>query len=106
MFDNAGKLEDLNVLINSAFDTSDENLKSIVDNTTKITETGESVGPYIDSKGNPLYSTEEEKKEMIEKSAEDFQKLNEDSKMFILGYMVGIQQERLKQNPDDKIKEK
>ena len=44
------------------------------------------------------------KKEMIEKSAEDFQKLNEDSKMFILGYMVGIQ--RLKQNPDDKIKEK
>ena len=45
------------------------------------------------------------KKEMIEKSAEDFQKLNEDSKMFILGYMVGIQQERLKQNPDDKIKE-
>ena len=29
------------------------------------------------------------KKEMIEKSAEDFQKLNEDSKMFILGYMVG-----------------
>ena len=47
------------------------------------------------------------KKEMIEKSAEDFQKLNEDSKMFILGYMVvGIQQERLKQNPDDKIKEK
>lgn len=46
------------------------------------------------------------KKEMIEKSAEDFQKLNEDSKRFILGYMVGIQQERLKQNPDDKIKEK
>ena len=46
------------------------------------------------------------KKEMIEKSAEDFQKLNEDSKMFILGDMVGIQQERLKQNPDDKIKEK
>ena len=35
------------------------------------------------------------KKEMIEKSAEDFQKLNEDSKMFILGYMVGIQQERV-----------
>lgn len=31
------------------------------------------------------------KKEMIEKSAEDFQKLNEDSKMFILGYMVYYQ---------------
>ena len=28
------------------------------------------------------------KKEMIEKSAEDFQKLNEDSKMFILGVLI------------------
>lgn len=36
------------------------------------------------------------KKEMIEKSAEQFQKLNEDNKMFILGYMLGIQQERQK----------
>lgn len=70
MFDNTGKLEDLNVLINSAFDTSDENLKSIVDNTTKLTETGESIGPYIDSKGNPLYSTEEGKQEMIKKITE------------------------------------
>lgn len=36
------------------------------------------------------------KKEMIEKSVEQFQKLNEDNKMFILGYMLGIQQERQK----------
>ena len=36
------------------------------------------------------------KKEMIEKSAEQFQQLNEDNKMFILGYMLGIQQERQK----------
>ena len=81
MFDNAGKLEDLNILINSAFDTSDENLKSIVDNTTKITETGESVGPYIDSNGNPLYSTEEGKQEMIKKITESkdemFKKIND-----------------------------
>ena len=31
------------------------------------------------------------KKEMIEKSAEDFQKLNEDSKMFILAINEQIQ---------------
>ena len=30
------------------------------------------------------------KKEMIEKSAEDFQKLNEDSKMFILEFIFHI----------------
>mgnify|MGYP003409405993 FL=1 len=68
MFDNAGKLEDLNVLINSAFDISDENLKSIVDNTTTLTETNKSVGPYIDSNGN--HSTEEGKQEMIKKITE------------------------------------
>lgn len=34
------------------------------------------------------------KKEMIEKTVQEFQKLNEDNKMFILGYMLGIQQER------------
>jgi hypothetical protein len=39
------------------------------------------------------------KKEMIEKSAEQFQKLNEDNKMFILGYMLGIQQERQRTTP-------
>lgn len=40
--------------------------------------------------------TEDKKKELIEKSAQEFQKLNEDNKMFILGYMLGIQQERQK----------
>lgn len=39
---------------------------------------------------------EDKKKELIEKSAQEFQKLNEDNKMFILGYMLGIQQERQK----------
>lgn len=34
------------------------------------------------------------KKELVEKTAEQFQQLNEDNKMFILGYMLGIQQER------------
>ncbi|WP_279310944.1 hypothetical protein [Roseburia faecis] len=39
---------------------------------------------------------EEKKKEMIEKTAKEFQKLNEGNKMFILGYMLGVEQERQK----------
>ena len=81
MFDNAGKLEDLIILINSAFDTSDENLKSIVDNTTTLTETNKSIGPFIYSNGKPLYSTEEGKQEMIKKITESkdemFKQINE-----------------------------
>lgn len=71
MFDNAGKLEDLTTLINSAYDISDENLASIVENTTStITdENGKEakVGPFIDKNGNPMYSTPEGKQEMINK---------------------------------------
>lgn len=71
MFDNAGKLEDLTTLINSAYDVSDENLASIVENTTStITdENGKEakVGPFIDKNGNPMYSTPEGKQEMINK---------------------------------------
>lgn len=71
MFDNAGKLEDLTTLINSAYDTSDENLTAIVENTTStITdENGKEVkvGPFIDKNGNPMYSTPEGKQEMIDK---------------------------------------
>lgn len=43
-------------------------------------------------------AAEDKKKELIEKSAQEFQKLNEDNKMFVLGYMLGIQQERQKTN--------
>ena len=67
MFDNAGKLEDLVTLINSAYDTSDANLQSIVENTTSTTEDGKKIGPFIDSNGNPMYATPEGKREMIEK---------------------------------------
>ena len=71
MFDNAGRLEDLTTLINSAYDTSDENLASIVENTTStITdENGKEakVGPFIDKNGNPMYSTPDGKQEMINK---------------------------------------
>lgn len=42
-------------------------------------------------------TTNDKKKEIIEQSTRDFQNLNEDSQMFILGYMVGIQQIRQKE---------
>lgn len=67
MFDNAGRLEDLMELIKATFDVSDENLASIVKNTTSVTENGEKAGPFIDSKGNPMYVTPEGKQEMIDK---------------------------------------
>lgn len=57
MFDNAGKLEDLKVLINGSFDISDENLESIIKNTTAKDSSGNLVGPYaefatLDNTGN------------------------------------------------------
>ena len=71
MFDNAGKLEDLTTLINSAYDTSDENLAAIVENTTSTAtdENGKEakVGPFIDKNGSPMYSTPKGKQEMIDK---------------------------------------
>lgn len=71
MFDNAGKLEDLTTLVNSACDTSDENLAAIVENTTSTVtdENGKEakVGPFIDKNGNPMYSTPEGKQEMTDK---------------------------------------
>lgn len=57
MFSNAGKLDDLMTLIDSAYDTSDENLQSIIDNTTTtINKDGREVkvGPFIDKNGNPM----------------------------------------------------
>ena len=67
MFDNVGRMEDLTTLINTAFDTSDENLASIVENTTTTLEDGSKVGPFVDKNGNPMYATPEGKQEMIEK---------------------------------------
>lgn len=42
---------------------------------------------------------EERKKELVERAALDFTKLHPDNKMFILGYMLGIQQERQSKEP-------
>lgn len=71
MFDNAGKIEDLYTLINAAYDTSDENLASIVENTTTTLEDGSKVGPFVDKNGNPMYATPEGKQEMINKLTEN-----------------------------------
>ena len=57
MFSNAGRLDDLRTLIDSAFGTSDENLQSIIDNTTStINKDGKEVkvGPFIDKNDNPM----------------------------------------------------
>lgn len=57
MFSNAGKLDDLMTLIDSAYDTPDENLQSIIDNTTTtINKDGREVkvGPFIDKNGSPM----------------------------------------------------
>lgn len=72
MFDNAGKLEDLKSAIQEAFDTSDENLESIIKNTTVVTEDGKLAGPFAeyatkDKEGNVVANLESEdsKKDMI-----------------------------------------
>lgn len=92
MFDNAGRLGDLVTLIESTFDTSDENLAAIVDNTTStITdENGKKakIGPFIDKNGSPMYSTQKGKQEMINKltqskdeiikTVEEYRKIKDD----------------------------
>lgn len=68
MFNTAGRIDDYIDIVSNAFDTSDENLQKIVEVTTSQDEsTGLSIGPFIDSKGNPMYSTDEGKQEMINK---------------------------------------
>lgn len=75
MFDNAGKMEDLVTLIDAAFDTSDENLASIVKNTTATLEDGSKVGPFVDKSGNPMYATPKGKQEMIEQVQQNHDKM-------------------------------
>lgn len=77
MFDDAGKLEDLKYLIGEAYDISDENLESIIKNTTSKTEDGQLIGPYsqyatLDSEGNIVANlgSEDSKKDMITKFTE------------------------------------
>lgn len=65
MFDNAGKIEDFMAIIDAAYDTSDENLNAIIENTTTTLEDGTKKGPFIDSSGNKLTATPEGKENMI-----------------------------------------
>lgn len=71
MFDNAGKLDDLYAMIDTAYDTSDANLQSIIDNTTSSTTDAQGkevkVGPFIDKNGFMMNATEGSKQQMIEK---------------------------------------
>ena len=74
MFDNAGKLEDLKTLIASAYDTSDENIASIIENTTSVLDNGDLAGPFAkfaikneDGTISANISNEKSKEEVIKK---------------------------------------
>ena len=81
MFDQAGKIEDLKSAINEASGTSQEDLESIVVNTTSKDEKDDLIGPFSqyaskDDNGNIIanFGTEEAKNEMaskINKNKED-----------------------------------
>lgn len=81
MFDQAGKIEDLKSAINEASGTSQEDLESIVVNTTSKDENGDLIGPFSqyaskDDDGNIIanFGTEEAMNEMaskINKNKED-----------------------------------
>lgn len=81
MFDQAGKIEDLKSAINEASGTSQEDLESIVVNTTSKDEKGDLIGPFSqyaskDDNGNIIanFGTEEAMNEMaskINKNKED-----------------------------------
>lgn len=81
MFDQAGKIEDLKSAINEASGTSQEDLESVVVNTTSKDENGDLIGPFSqyaskDDNGNIIanFGTEEAMNEMaskINKNKED-----------------------------------
>lgn len=87
MFDNAGRLDDLKDLVESAYDISDENLQAIINNTTATTTDASGkevkIGPFVDKNGTPM-----EKEEMIKKltknkdemlnAIDNYQKIRED----------------------------
>ena len=77
MYDNANKMEDLKTLISSAYDTSDDNLNSIVRNTTSVSEDGKLVGPFsqyaVKNDAGTIssnFGNEKSKQEMINKLAQ------------------------------------
>lgn len=76
MFDNAGRLGELESAIDAAFDTSDTNLAAIIEQTTSTqTVNGKKVrrGPFVDKNGEPLINTEEGKKEMVDSLTKQYE---------------------------------
>lgn len=63
MFANAGKLDDLRGLVNTALETSDENIQQILDVTAKIDENGKNIGVWVDANGNPVSNIKEQLEE-------------------------------------------
>ena len=59
MFDNAGAIDDLITLINTSLDTSDENLESIINNTTSTIEKEDKEtiynGRFVEKKWSKAY---------------------------------------------------
>lgn len=86
MFSNAGKLEDLRTLIDSAFDISDDNIQSIIDNTTTtINKDGKEVkvSPFMDKDGNPMSKEEivtelTKQRDTIMSTIDDYVKIRKD----------------------------
>lgn len=67
MFDQVGRLGDLKTMIDHTFDTSDENLQSIINDTSETNDAGELMsGTWVDDNGNPLNATPEGKQQMID----------------------------------------
>ena len=111
MFDQAGKLEDLKSAINEASGTSQEDLESIVVNTTSKDENGDLIGPFsqyasIDDNGNIIanFGTEED----IDKMASKINKNKKDILDTIKKYQ-GIKDELIlktgQQLSDDQLEE-
>lgn len=73
MFDNAGKLNDLREMIKDASDTSDENLQSILDNTTD--ESGNS--PYKDLTKEEFTNKITKNKDKILKTIDSYRKIKD-----------------------------
>lgn len=84
MFDNAGKLDDLYLLIDQAFDYSPENIESIKKNTTVEQENGKLAGPFVDANGSNYMSDDEikskleETKEIVLNTINDYIKIKND----------------------------
>ncbi|MBO6233328.1 MAG: hypothetical protein J6N78_04640 [Clostridia bacterium] len=84
MFANAGKLDDLRGLVNTALETSDENIQQILDVTAKTDENGKNIGVWADANGNPVSNIKEQLEERkqtildeIDRYEESMQKIDQ-----------------------------